>query len=122
VLHQKNRMPVNFCSERPIQRQCSLDNRAAGIDGRVYFVYCASYEERVAAKSIAEGMARHAELTHNTGVKVYFCDPHSAWQRASCENINGLIRQYLPKGTDLSVHSQEQLDAIDDQLNSRRKC
>ena len=64
-------------------------------------------------------MARHAELSEQTGVRVYFCDPHSPWQRGSCENTNGLLRQYLPKGSDLSAHSQQELDAIADLLNTR---
>jgi transposase, IS30 family len=64
-------------------------------------------------------MALHKKLTVNTGVAVYFCDPHSPWQRGSNENTNGLVRQYLPKGTDLSGYSQQQLDAIADEINNR---
>lgn len=64
-------------------------------------------------------MAMHKELSKRTGIAVYFCDPHSPWQRGSNENMNGLVRQYLPKGTDLSVYSQEHLDAIADQINDR---
>jgi IS30 family transposase len=64
-------------------------------------------------------MAQHAALKIDTGIQVYFCDPQSPWQRGTNENTNGLLRQYFPKGTDLSAHSAETLAAIAANLNAR---
>jgi IS30 family transposase len=64
-------------------------------------------------------MALHRDFTTVTGTSVYFCHPHSPWERGSNENMNGLLRQYFPKGSDLSVHSPEKLAAVAVEINER---
>ena len=64
-------------------------------------------------------LSGHKQIAEATGLQVYFCDPHSPWQRPTNENTNGLLRQYFPRGTDLSVHSKEDLTWVQDQFNDR---
>ncbi len=64
-------------------------------------------------------MAHHHQISLATGLDIYFCDPHSPWQRGSNENTNGLLRQYFPKGTSLAGHSRAGLDAVALELNDR---
>ena len=64
-------------------------------------------------------MAQHARLTTDIGLAVYFCDPHSPWQRGTNENTNGLLRQYFPKGTDMGRYSKKEINAVAQTLNSR---
>jgi IS30 family transposase len=64
-------------------------------------------------------MAQHAQLQIDTGMAIYFCDPQSPWQRGTDENTNGLLRQYFPKGTDISRYAEHELDAVANALNQR---
>ena len=64
-------------------------------------------------------MAQHVQLRTQTGLEIYFCDPRSPWQRGTNENTNGLLRQYFPKGTDLSRYGERELDAVAAALNGR---
>ena len=64
-------------------------------------------------------MRRHAQISADTGLAIYFCAPRSPWQRGTNENTNGLLRQYFPKASDLSIHDRERLDAVAAELNSR---
>jgi transposase, IS30 family len=95
----------------------TADAVAAAVTGRLAAL--PSWFARTLTWDNGKEMARHARITEQTGIQVYFADPHAPWQRGSNENTNGLLREYLPKGTDLSRHTAAQLQAIEDELNDR---
>jgi IS30 family transposase len=95
----------------------TADAVADAVTGRL--AACPAWFARTLTWDRGTEMARHARITAQTGIQVYFADPYKPWQRGSNENTNGLLREYLPKGTDLSVYTAEQLQAIEDELNDR---
>jgi IS30 family transposase len=115
---------ARLINKRPFQKNCAVRATAAsalaGFSAKRNSIAAPLRKSFTYARG--KEMLRHQELIAATGVKVYFCDPHSPWQRGTCENTNGLLRQYLPKGNDLSVYSQEELDTIADSLNSRPRA
>ena len=82
-------------------------------------VYHDRFAEPSNLQSLRGAISYHADFTIDTGVQVYFCDPHSSWQRGSNENTNGLLRQYFPHGTDFSLVDEARLKEVEVSLNRR---
>ena len=125
ILGQGGRSAVGTLVERTTRLVLLLhldgDRSAATVAGAMCRAISSLPEELCRSVTWDQGaeMASHASITIATGVPIFFCDPHAPWQRGSNENTNGLVRQYLPKGTDLSRHSAKDLIAIQHSLNDR---
>lgn len=124
VIGKGNRSQVGTLVERTtlFVALVQLDNAKAATTAKAFTRILNRFESQMRrSMTYDQGteMAHHETLTERTGVDVYFAHPHAPWERGISENTNGLIRQYLPRGTDLSVFSQEQLDEIAWKLNVR---
>jgi IS30 family transposase len=125
ILGANNRSAVGTLVERSTRFVLLLhlgtDHGAAAVEEAMRKAIATLPNELVRSVTWDQGkeMANHKSFSVVTGVPIYFCDPHSPWQRGSNENTNGLLRQYMPKGTDLSKHSVEDLARIQRSLNGR---
>ncbi len=112
--------PVERCTLFTLPAKMNGTGAEAAVEGFTRVLDRVEAQKRLSiAYDRGKQMAQHETLTANTGVKVYFADPHAPWQRGINENTNGLIRQFLPKDEDLSAHSQEELDKFAWLLNAR---
>jgi IS30 family transposase len=125
ILGANNRSAVGTLVERSTRFVLLLhlgkDHSAAAVEDAMRRAIATLPSELVRSVTWDQGkeMSNHRSFTIATGVPIYFCDPHSPWQRGSNENTNGLLRQYMPKGTDLSKHSVDDLVRIQRSLNGR---
>ena len=112
---------TSLITRRPEQRAAKVERGAEAVRDAISRTIVTLPEQLRRSLTWDQGaeMAQHARLKIEAGVRVYFCDPHSPWQRGTNENTNGLLRQYFPKGTDLSMHSANEFAAVAAALNSR---
>ena len=125
---EKNRSEVGVLLERQSRRVILArltDAKATTVRKAFEAAFCLAPPSLVKTLTYDQGseMAEHQQLALNAGIEIYFADAHSPWQKGAIENANGLLRQYLPKGTNLALHTQAELDVIAEKLNNRlREC